>query len=266
MSTVQPASVDLDAYFSRTGYAGERQATAEALAEIHLAHAISIPFENLAVLAGEPILLDLGSLQEKLVRRRRGGYCYEQNTLLAAVLEALGFAVTPLAARVRLGACGVRPRTHMLLRVEAEGQSWIADVGFGAGGPILPVPLREGEEHRQHAWSYRLAREEDGCVMQALRQGDWLDLYAFTLERQYPVDFELCNYFVSTHPASPFTQIVTTQRSGPDVRYVLRGSELIVERSEALTREPLNGEAGVRRVLAEVFELEVPEGPPLGRL
>src|SRR5580704_9998102 len=102
MSTA--SDLDLDAYFSRIEYAGDREPTVRTLMDLHLAHATHIPFENLDVMLCRPIRLDLGSIESKLVRNRRGGYCYEQNLLFAAVLERLGFSVALLAARVRFGA------------------------------------------------------------------------------------------------------------------------------------------------------------------
>lgn len=152
---------DLDAYCSRIGYAGERTPTAGVLEELHLAHATHIPFENLDILLGKPIRLDLASLQAKLIRGKRGGYCFEQNTLFAAALERIGFRVTRLAARVGAGATRVLPRTHMLLRVEAEEAAWLADVGFGGDGLLRPLPFVPGPECRQYGWTYRLAKEHD---------------------------------------------------------------------------------------------------------
>src|SRR2546422_1681671 len=126
MNVESDVTIDLDAYFTRIGYAGVRRPTMETLRALHLAHATHISFENLDVLLGRPILLDLESLQAKLVRGRRGGYCFEQNALFAAVLERLGFTVTRLAARVRMGVTRVLPRTHMALAVEVDGGSWLA--------------------------------------------------------------------------------------------------------------------------------------------
>ena len=115
-----------------------------------------IPFENLDIQLGRPIRLDLESIQSKLVRGRRGGYCYEQNSLFAAVLERIGFRVTTLAARVRKGASRVLPRTHMLLSVDAADSPWLADVGFGTGGLLKPVAMLPGRASRQFAWNFRL--------------------------------------------------------------------------------------------------------------
>src|SRR6516225_6723599 len=120
-------ALDLDSYLARVQYAGVLRASAEVLRELHLAHATHIPFENLDILLGRPIRLDLESLQAKLVHGKRGGYCFEQNLLFAAVLERLGFSVTCLAARVRLGTTRLLPRTHMLLKVDVDGGSWLVD-------------------------------------------------------------------------------------------------------------------------------------------
>ena len=142
MSEGESEHLDLPAYLRRIEYAGERKASHVALEALHQAHVTHIPFENLDILLGRAIALDLDSLQAKLVAGRRGGYCFEQNLLFAAVLRAFGFTVTQLAARVRLGSDILRARTHMTLQVEVDGGRWLADVGFGGAGPLLPVPHR----------------------------------------------------------------------------------------------------------------------------
>ena len=268
--TAEPtAELDLDAYLARVGYGGPLRPTADVLAELHLAHATHVPFENLDILLGRPIRLDPESLQAKLVRGNRGGYCFEQNTLLAAVLTRLGFRVTPLAARVRYNAQRALPRTHMLLRVDLADGPWLADVGFGKLGLLRPLPLAAGREVEQFRWAYRLVQEDAGTwVLQARQPGDWLALYAFTLEPQLPVDFEVANYYVSTHPDSRFTRTLTVQQPGPEVRHSLIDRELSADRG---------GEPEVRAVgddellplLAGTFGLEFPPetrfkvtGPP----
>ena len=127
--------------------------------------------------------LDLESLQAKLVRGCRGGYCFEQNTLFAAALERIGFRVTTLAARVRHGATRLLPRTHMLLQVDLDEGPYLADVGFGGGGPLRPVPMEPGRESRQFHCVYRVAEEGDWLVLQSSGWWDWTDLYAFTGNR-----------------------------------------------------------------------------------
>src|SRR5580704_16524686 len=157
--------IDLPAYAQRIGYSGEMRPSAECLRELHLAHATHVPFENIEVLMGRPVRLDLESLWKKLIVDRRGGYCYEQNTLFAAVLEQIGFRVTRLAARVRMGAVGIRPRSHMLLAVEADGRQWLADVGFGGDALLHPVEWLPGETAGQFVWKYRLVEEPPGYML-----------------------------------------------------------------------------------------------------
>src|SRR5437764_14945061 len=140
---------DLAAYLERVGLRGR-----PGLAEVHRAHLAAIPFENLDPHRGVPVSLRLADLQRKLVERRRGGYCFEQNLLLKAALEALGAEVDMMLARVRLGAPpgAVRPRSHLVLRVRTEGATWHADVGFGNGTPMEPLPFGPGKTIEQAGW------------------------------------------------------------------------------------------------------------------
>src|SRR5215831_15133157 len=166
--------VDLEAYAARIGYSGDFRPDLDTLRALHLAHATHIPFENIDVLLGRPIELDADSLSRKLIHDRRGGYCFEQNALFGEVLERCGFAVARLAARVRWGAPAgaVRPLSHMLLAVEREGETWLADVGFGGDGLLWPVPLRP-EPAAQFAWTYRVVTEGSLYVLQAGSPEGW---------------------------------------------------------------------------------------------
>jgi N-hydroxyarylamine O-acetyltransferase len=265
MGRVEPGdragNVDLGAYLARVGYEGELGSTLETLRGLHFAQATRIPFENLDILLGRPIALDLDSLQKKLVAGGRGGYCFEHNSLLAAVLESLGFAVTRLAARVRIGAAAVRPRTHMLLAVEVDAEPWLADVGFGGGGLLHPIRLRPGEVARQFGRSYRLENDGDALVLQSLRGEGWLDLYAFTMEPQYSVDYEVANHYTSTHPHSPFTRTVIAQRTGPEGSRILRNRTLTEERpGQEPTTTTLPDDEALLEALSEHFGLRFPAG------
>jgi N-hydroxyarylamine O-acetyltransferase len=249
----------LRAYMRRIGHAPAAPSPA-ALQALHLAHATHIPFENLDILRHLPIALDTASLFAKLVAGRRGGYCFEQNLLLAGVLRQLGYTVTPLAARVRFRAHAVLARTHMLLLVHFPEGDWIADVGFGGEGLLLPIPLAEGPPCIQHAWTYRLQREGGEWLLQSRRGTEWIDLYAFTLERQYPSDYEVANHYMSTHPNSRFMQTLTVQLPGPGVRHVLRNLELIEDRGHEVTSRMLSGDQERIEVLGQVFGLHFPAG------
>jgi N-hydroxyarylamine O-acetyltransferase len=253
------SNIDLAAYLERVNYTGDRAPSRATLDALHLAHATHIPFENLDILLGRPIRLDLASLQAKLIRDRRGGYCFEQNRLFATVLETLGFAVTTLAARVRFGTSSVLPRTHMLLQVDVDGIPLLADVGFGIFGSLMPLPLDERGESLQFAWTYRIAREAGLYVLQ-MRAGDaWSDLYAFTLEPQYPGDYEMANHYTSTHPSSRFVQSVIAQRSAIDVRRMLRDRTYSEHRGDSVIQRTLTADDELLEVLACEFGLQFPK-------
>ena len=251
--------LDIDAYLARIRYRGDRQPTLATLQALHLAHATRIPFENLDILLGRPIRIDLDSLQEKLVFARRGGYCFEQNTLFAGVLRAFGFEPTLLAARVRFGTTRVLPRTHMVLKVQSEGAEWLVDVGFGAAGLLQPVRFGDSKEARQFAWTYRLVRSAGHWVLQSFREDAWTDLYAFTLEPQLPVDFEVANHYVSTHPQSRFVRALTVQQVMPEERKTLVDRELAIERSAGIERRTIDDDA-LLDVLVQTFGLSFPKG------
>jgi N-hydroxyarylamine O-acetyltransferase len=223
--------LDLDAYLERIAYRGALAADADTLRGLHRAHAATIPFENLDIILGRGIELDLDSVQRKLVRRLRGGYCFEHNLLLGAVLERLGYAVTRLAARVQPARPG--PRTHMLLRVVAHGTPWLADVGFGAS-LLEPLPLQAATA-RQGGWTYRLGpapADADAWLLQTHRLDGWSDLYAFTLEPQRPIDYAVYNHYTATHPRSPFVGQIVVLRTEPQVQHALRGRELTTTRPD----------------------------------
>jgi N-hydroxyarylamine O-acetyltransferase len=256
--------LDVDAYLRRIGHVGRLQPTYDVLQALHLGHATHIPFENLDVLLKRPIRLDLEGLQDKLVRSGRGGYCYEQNLLLSAVLRKAGFEVSHLAARVLYRSGRILPRTHMLLLLRVDGAPWLADVGFGLEGLLQPLPFVTGLETRQYAWTYRLVEEAGQWVLQSLRQGSWTNLYAFSLEPQQLSDYEVANHYSSTHPDSRFVQTLTVQLPTPDARYMLRNREFIVDRGETVTSRMLKDDAELLDVLAGTFGLRFPAGTRFG--
>jgi N-hydroxyarylamine O-acetyltransferase len=184
---------DLDAYLARIGYTGHRQPTVEVLHALTAAHAQSIPFENLDVLLGLGIDLSAEAVFDKLVRRRRGGYCFEQNSLFLAALTALGFKAVPLSARVRIDRPRdvLPPRTHLFLRVDLAGESWLTDVGVGALSLTRAIRYGvEGEQATPHE-PRRLVRE-DGRWFHQARLGDtWSDVYEFTGEEMPHIDREV---------------------------------------------------------------------------
>ncbi len=245
----------LDAYLQRIGLSGHPD-----VADVHRAHATSIPFENLDPQGGRAVSLEPADVEAKLVTARRGGYCFEQNLLLAEALRALGAEVDLLLARVRYGAPPdqVRPRSHLVLRVLTAGESWLADVGFGNGTLLEPLAFAPGAEALQAGWALRLTAEGRELVLQREEGGRWLDLYAFSPEPVPRVDVEVSNWFTSTHPGSPFvTGLIVAANDATGRRLTLSdwGELALVERTpEATRRTPVSRE-DVPHLLAEHFEL-----------
>ena len=248
---------DLGAYLYRIGYAGPLKPDHTRLEALHAAHATNIPFENLDVVLGRPVLLDIKSLQGKLVVSRRGGYCFEHNTLFAAALGVLGFQVSTLEARVRLGATWIRARTHMFLRVDLDGRPWLVDVGFGADGPFHPVPL-DGSVSQQPGGAYRIAPEGSGLVLQLRRGGEWGDVYAFALVPAHPIDYEVANHYTSTHPQSGFVRTLTAQIRTQDTQHTLRGRTYVVRHGDDEETHELT-DREIVRLFHDQFGLSVPD-------
>ncbi len=251
-------ALDLPAYLARIDWSGAPlkpdQQTLGALIAAHTAH---IPFENLDVLLGRPPRLDLASLQVKLVRGRRGGYCFEQATLFAAVLEAIGFRVARHTARVVLSAPRhAAPRTHMFLVVTLpDGRRVVADPGFGSLVARLPVPL-DGTPTATH----RVVRDGPYHVLQAGGESDWIDAWVTTLDVDHPIDFELGNHYTATHPDSPFVNRLMFRAFVPGGRVTLMNRE-VTRRADGTqgSTVTLPDRRALRLLLAELMGVDLPE-------
>ncbi len=260
------AAIDLDAYCNRIGYSGPRAPTVEVLAEIQRRHTQTIAFENLDPLLRRPVKLDVESLQQKLVHGGRGGYCFEQNLLLSQILQALGFSVVGLAARIlwNIPDGVVMPRGHMLLCVDVDAQRYIVDVGFGILTPTGPLRLEPDVEQATPHEPFRLRRDGEEFISQAQVLGKWRAIYRFNLQRQLLPDYEVMNWYLSNHPESRFVNGLIAARPDENRRYTLNNNEF--------TQRMLNGEtekrvltcvAELRDVLTDVFRLTLPEIPTL---
>lgn len=264
-------ALDLDRYFSRIGFDAAPTPTRSTLAALHRAHTTSIPFENLEIILGRPILLDPDSVQDKLIRRPRGGYCYEHASLFAAVLERLGFRFTALSGRVTLGAQTPRPATHALLVVEFDdARRYLCDVGFGRG-PLEPIELVAGPETDQQGWRLKLSTARLGSDAEVFHPDEWilwqrssvdgevvwLDRHRFALTPQYPIDWAVGNHFVSTSPHSPFTTRPFAQRFAPEVQYTLDGVTLSTTTPDGVSTESTVEIADLPTLLGDVFGIEL---------
>lgn len=196
----------VQAYLQRIGFAGTPDRSARTLAALQEAHVHTVPYENLEILQGGYPSLAITDLYDKIVVRRRGGYCFELNGLFAWLLRQLDFQVTEYYGRFLLGEdVDIPMRRHRISRVEAEGNIYICDVGVGLPAPRRPLLLTEGILQKQGDETYRFSCDPVlGWVVQTLHKGRWKSLYSFNEEPQYPIDFEMPNHWCVTHPDSKF--------------------------------------------------------------
>ena len=262
-------SIDLDAYLERIGFTGRARPDLSTLREIHRLHAGAIPFENLSALVGEPIALDASALERKLVREGRGGWCFEQNLLMRHVLDAIGFEVTPLAARVRWNVAPhvQTPRSHCLLRVAIAEGDYIADVGFGGQTFTAPLALVPDVEQPTPHEKFRLVakdaaqpdfRRRDGAPSFSVEtriEGAWQVLYVFDLVPAVQADYEVSNWYLAHHPQSQFVNGVIAARAEGDRRHALRHTRYAVHHRDGRTE---------RREIGDAQELRALLAGPLG--
>lgn len=254
---------DLNAYFSRIGYRGRAEPTLDTVREIVAAHNRSIPFENLDPLLGIPVAdLSVEALTDKLVQRRRGGYCYEHNGLLGYVLEELGFEVRRLAGRVvwmRENDDDLPAQTHQVLSVtlpDGDGP-WLVDVGFGGQTPTSPIRLQTGLVQQTRHEPYRLLEHPEGYELQAEIRGGWQSLYLLSPRPQPRIDLEVGSWYVSTYPASVFVVGLSAAMVTDNERWNLRGRNLAIHRAGGTERIRLDTAAQVLDVLADRFGIDL---------
>jgi N-hydroxyarylamine O-acetyltransferase len=251
--------MNVHAYCERINYHGGHGATPETLRALHLAHVFTVPFENLDGYRGVPVSLEPADLFAKIVTARRGGYCFELNGLFSLLLEALGFEVTRLIARVRYGAKPPYPRSHQVLRVAIGGEPWLVDVGFGGNGLLEPIPLAAGSVVRQLDEQFRLTLLESGeFLLQCLVHEEWESLYSFTLEPCHPVDYRYANYFHSHSPDSLFMQRRVCTIPMWDGRKTLVDQSLSIRRNGKNEKSVVENDVAYARVLHEHFGIVLP--------
>ena len=254
---------NLPAYLDRIGYHGSVKADLVTLTALHAAHVDKIPFEGMDPFLRRPVDIGLGSIQQKLVNSRRGGYCFEQNTLFKAALEAIGFSVTGLGGRVRwMSQPGspLGPREHMILSIDLPEGAFIADVGFGACLLDRPLPLHGDSEHMTAMGTFRLT-ENDGMFSLSARQPvGWRKAYVFNLEPQISSDFELGNWYTSTSPRVPFQRTLIIERLANDRRYKLINNRFLVETrdGEICSERIISSAIDFALILDEIFYITPP--------
>lgn len=251
--TVLEQLMDINAYFQRIGYEGAHTPTLETLRALHRAHMLAVPFENLDIHLGRPIRLDKESLFEKLVRRRRGGFCYEQNGLFALVLRELGFDVTLMEARVTSadGSFGI-PFDHLALRVQLE-ERWLVDVGFGDSF-LEPLRLDTPREQYQNGSCYLVTHDGvQGVYSRCDEKGELQPEYQFFLQPRELSDFLLACDYHQTSPDSPFTNKRVCSLATPQGRITLSDYRLIVRENGSRSERLLGGEDEITEILGTHF-------------
>jgi N-hydroxyarylamine O-acetyltransferase len=256
---------NIDAYFERIGFSGSIAPALTTLEQLHALHPAAIAFENLDLLIGAPVRLELRNLEQKLLFERRGGYCFEQNLLFKAMLEDLGFAVTGLAARVHWGhpEGEERPRSHMALKVEINGSDYLADVGFGSATLTAPLRLRADAEQQTPHETYRLVGGEPDWLLQIRIGDEWRSVYSFDLTEHGLEDYVGLNDNLQADPG--FRDNVVAARAEKDRRLTLRNHEIRIHPAAGgeTERRTLAGVAEVKEALAGIFGINLPAGEKL---
>ena len=250
MGTLLP--MDVDAYLERIGYAGSREASEHTLSELHRAHMLAVPFENLDIHLGVANVLDAEHIFDKIVARRRGGWCYELNGLFALLLERLGFGVTRHSASVVVSDPPSPDFAHLTLRVDLD-RPWLADVGFGASF-TRPLRLDVEDDQERDGNTYRVTRGPDGRM--TLRENGAAQ-YALALEPRRMEQFaEMC-VLQQTSPGSHFLQAPMCSLATDDGRVSLAGMRLITTTEHGRSERELKGEADRTAVLRDLFGVDL---------
>lgn len=256
-------ALDLTGYFARVGYVGPAEPTLDVLRDLTTAHTKSIPFENLDPLVGRPVDdLSPEALIDKLVHRRRGGYCYEQNGLMGYVLAEIGFRVRRLAGRVVWMQPPDAPtpaQTHTVLAVTFPGSAgtYLVDVGFGGPTPTSPLRMETGTVQRTTHEPYRLQDRGDGLVLQAQVRDEWQPLYEFCTRTAPEIDLKVGSWYVSTNPSSSFVTSLMAALVVDDGRLNLAGRNLTIHRTDGSEKISLADAAAVVDILADRFGVNV---------
>jgi len=257
--------MDVDAYLRRIEYHGPRQPSTLTLRNLHRQHLFTVPFENLDIPLGTPIDLDLGLIYEKIVTRRRGGFCYELNGLFGELLRTMDFQVQMLSARVRREDGDFGPEfDHMLLKVELE-EPWLVDVGFGDSF-VDPIVLHAGGENQINGRHYVVLPLGDEWQLLREDEKGQTPLYVFR-----DVPYELSDYrtmcsFHQSSQESHFTRSWICSRATPEGRITLANMRLIVSREGSREEVQLSTPGDVRRCLREYLGVELEEAADLSKL
>lgn len=253
-------------YLQRLGFDAPPAPTLETLRQLQRRHTGAFPFENLTTLSGEPVLIDLASIEQKVLQDARGGYCYELNCLFLALLQKLGFDARGISGRVVMGQPegAWTARTHRLGLVILDGVRYVTDVGFGGMVPTGPLVLDTAVEQATPHEAYRIEQHADGYTLRANVADEWRAMYIFDLQRQEDIDYAVGNWYVSTHPESSFARQLMVARTGEGWRRTLNNGSFAIHRtgSESERRQVVDVDELVG-LLQDEFGIRVPKHPKL---
>ena len=264
----EPRLTDLALYLRRLGFDAPAAPTLETLRQLQLRHTGVFPFENLTTLSGEPVLIDLPSIEQKVLHEGRGGYCYELNNLFLALLQDLGFDARAISGRVVMGQPegAWTARTHRLSLVIIDDVRYITDVGFGGMVPTAPLLLDTRAEQLTPHEPYRIDLHVDGFTLRANVAGEWRAMYIFDLQRQEDIDFAVGNWYVSTHPESSFVKQLMVARTGEGWRRTLNNGSFAIHRiGHDSERREVTDVLELIGLLGSEFGIRVPEQAQLAR-
>ncbi|MBK5400358.1 arylamine N-acetyltransferase [Pseudomonas sp. TH39(2020)] len=265
----EPQLSNLALYLRRLGFDAPPAPTLETLRQLQLRHTGAFPFENLSTLSGQPVLIDLPSIEQKVLYDGRGGYCYELNNLFLALLQALGFDACGISGRVVMGQPegAWTARTHRLSLVTLDGVRYITDVGFGGMVPTAPLMLDTPDEQLTPHEPYRIEQHEDGYTLRANVGGEWRAMYIFDLQRQEDIDYAVGNWYVSTHPESSFARQLMVARTGEGWRRTLNNGSFAIHRIGSETeRRQVTDVDELMGLLRSEFDIRVPREAALRRV
>ncbi|PZW95250.1 N-hydroxyarylamine O-acetyltransferase [Pseudomonas sp. 478] len=265
----EPQLTNLALYLQRLGFDAPPAPTLDTLRQLQLRHTGVFPFENLSTLSGQPVLIDLPSIEQKVLHDGRGGYCYELNNLFLALLQALGFDARGLSGRVVMGQPegAWTARTHRLSLVTLDGVRYITDVGFGGMVPTAPLMLDTPAEQLTPHEPYRIEQHEDGYTLRANVGGEWRAMYIFDLQRQEDIDYAVGNWYVSTHPESSFARQLMVARTGEGWRRTLNNGSFAIHRIGRETeRRQVADVDELMGLLRSEFDIRVPREAALRRV
>jgi N-hydroxyarylamine O-acetyltransferase len=257
----EPRLTHLALYLQRLGFDEPPAPTLENLRRLQLRHTGEFPFENLTTLSGEPVLIDLLSIEQKVLHDGRGGYCYELNNLFLALLQELGYDARAISGRVVMGQPegAWTARTHRLSLVIIDDIRYITDVGFGGMVPTSPLLLDSRVEQLTPHEPYRIEPHVDGYTLRALVGDEWRPMYIFDLQRQEDIDFTVANWYVSTHPESSFARQLMVARTGEGWRRTLNNGSFAIHRvGEDSERRQVSDVQALIELLQTEFGIRVP--------